>query len=897
MTVVERSSQASMISRAMARAMIDYVEGRGYTSRDGAVAIQGRTSDDEQKFDHSGRKVRMVGCRSALAVRQALLECKADEWLVIVTDRDREDLGEGILAHFVGQTLRRPDPWQAVRQRFNAHAVDARLTDQPGHREIAFGLLEAFPPGPWPPAPAGLLTRSHALGTVARARLELPEGATDLTTVLGWAIRPHATSQLAELRAAGGDPLVDAVIGWLGSAAGDAEPLVVALLRSGRPGDLVPLGLTVAQLTAVTDQRQAVELAMARLSHRWAGVSDTAVRALAPQADSVVRSLLSDSRRRPDAERVIAQADSLVKEAQADDLAAYSDVLAAGLNRRFGSLADLLARKPRAMAKIDSAWNSLRQHVLAPTDSRTRAFEGAVRLTRWLVNDAEKATPPHLAGYAWRQLTSGGWVDAAVNDAAAGVGDDHLGQALGSVLGAVTAIRDDHDQRFAREVAQSAAEPFDVLEYDGTRLYPLERLLPDTVITLAKSTPVLLLVLDGLSTGVTVDLMDDLINRTGARWAERLLPGSEQRAGGIAVLPSITDVSRTSLLGGKLLRGQQAVETKAYRELTAAHGLREAPIFHKKELDTVRPGFSLADQVRSAIDDTEGAPLVSCILNTIDDALDRSDPAGTHWDVASVKHLRALMERAREAGRTVVITSDHGHVVERRQGYTRTADGALGAARYRPGAGDLHDDEILVRGQRVLTPDNEAVLAVNERLRYGPLKAGYHGGAAPSEVVVPVIALVPVELAQDPNIQLAPPQEPTWWIESPVVDVPVEEDDATPTLFDDPRAEATQTPGLGDVVVKSEIFRQQRKVAGRVTLHDTEVAKLVNRLDAAPQTRITQMEVAKMLGLAQARINGAFEQLRKLLNVEGYPVVRRDLSTGAIILDASLAREQFGVQP
>ena len=35
------------------------------------------------------------------------------------------------------------------------------------------------------------------------------------------------------------------------------------------------------------------------------------------------------------------------------------------------------------------------------------------------------------------------------------------------------------------------------------------------------------------------------------------------------------------------------------------------------------------------------------------------------------------------------------------------------------------------------------MLAVDETLRYGPLKAGYHGGAAPAEAVVPVVVLVP----------------------------------------------------------------------------------------------------------------------------------------------------------
>ena len=42
------------------------------------------------------------------------------------------------------------------------------------------------------------------------------------------------------------------------------------------------------------------------------------------------------------------------------------------------------------------------------------------------------------------------------------------------------------------------------------------------------------------------------------------------------------------------------------------------------------------------------------------------------------------------------------------------------------------DGEVLVTGERVLLHDGTAVLAVDENLRYGPLKAGYHGGASPA---------------------------------------------------------------------------------------------------------------------------------------------------------------------
>ena len=79
----------------------------------------------------------------------------------------------------------------------------------------------------------------------------------------------------------------------------------------------------------------------------------------------------------------------------------------------------------------------------------------------------------------------------------------------------------------------------------------------------------------------------------------------------------------------------------------------------------------MADDVAAAIADVTGQPLVTCVLNTIDDALDRSDPGGTEWGADAVKHLAPLLDRARHAGRIVVLTADHGHIVERRQGTQR----------------------------------------------------------------------------------------------------------------------------------------------------------------------------------------------------------------------------------
>ena len=72
----------------------------------------------------------------------------------------------------------------------------------------------------------------------------------------------------------------------------------------------------------------------------------------------------------------------------------------------------------------------------------------------------------------------------------------------------------------------------------------------------------------------------------------------------------------------------------------------------------------------------------------------------------------------------------------------------------------------------MLLHDGRAVLAVDEHLRYGPLKAGYHGGGCPAEAVVPVAVLVPGAVPEDSDLTLAPPQEPAWWIDPVAPDTP-----------------------------------------------------------------------------------------------------------------------------
>ena len=429
-----------------------------------------------------------------------------------------------------------------------------------------------------------------------------------------------------------------------------------------------------------------------------------------------------------------------------------------------------------------------------------------------------------------------------------------------------------------------------------------------------------------MSAGVATEVVASVLSRTADGWAEALLPGQTRRAAALAVLPTLTEVSRASLLCGELRAGGQDTELNGFRKLTRAHGLGDSPLFHKKPLDSSRPGYAVADDVAAAISNVTGQPLVACVLNTIDDALDRNDPGGTEWSVDAIKHLVPLLDRARHAGRVVVLTADHGHVIERRQG-TQRPYAAISSGRSRAAAGLTGDGEVLVTGRRVL-PEGTAVLAVDETLRYGPLKAGYHGGAAPAEAVVPVVVLVPGgAIPADTDLRLAPPQEPAWWLDPldtpgpartppstqaappspsrPAADIRRRPREAAPTLFDQPETEpaqlrspvATRVSTGASAVLKSPTYAAQKRVAGRVSVSDDQVRGLLGALLAAPSRRLSPAAAAAALQVSPVTLRGAVLHVQRLLNVEGYPVLRIDADGATLILDEDLLREQFGIGP
>lgn len=888
--------------------------------RSGVLGVRARpTWTGPSEFAYADFNVRLVPCASALAVREALRARAEGLWIVILTDRDEDDLGVGITSHVYGGMLRNPDPWDAVRDQFGATRIDRRLVVDPRAREIAAGILAARGEAPWPPSRAGFLTLDHVSAAVATRQL----GFTDLSEavapeqVLAWAADSGRAVLLNELRDLTTPALAELVVKWLAARCAKAEPLVAQLLNDGRVEDIVPLGLAGrAVLGCQPGSEPWVLLRVQQLS--LSDVTEDQLMALVAPAEGVTRVLLdsADERATRQTGRVLARADALVQELRASAGADGSEYLRSSLTSRLAGLGEELRKAvarsstkaiaaspdatladPNSLSAIEVALNRVQQHALASHQDELRVGRAlaGVRLVRWLASEVTETSA--FADAMRKQRDVDAWVDRAYSDAWRGVDEDSLTYGLRAVLEAVRLRRDRHDGSFASALAAQtstgATLPDDVLL--------IEEVLASVVVPLAKEPrPVLLIVADGMSAAVGTQIVDDIERRYDS-WLECLPKGRSRRTVVVSALPSLTEVSRCSLLSGGLSTGQQEAERKGFAAFLRAHGIT-GTLFHKLSLETSGAGFALAPDVGAAVDNIDGVKVVACVLNTIDDALDRSDP-GIDWTTDAVSHLRPLLERARRAGRTVVLTSDHGHVIERREGRTLSV-GPSSSNRSRPTEGGPAPEpsEARVAGSRVLMHDGDAVLAVDERVRYGPLKAGYHGGAAPAEVVVPLHVLTPSE--PPAGWALATPQQPLWWHSAVTADVastaatdavaePLFPKGKVPTLFDETTREPIQD--FVAQILASAAYGEQRKRAQRVTLSDVQIASLLRHLVAAPGNRLDPATVAVALDIALVRLSGALPMAQRLLNVEQYPVLDRDADGSTIVLDLALLREQFGV--
>ena len=833
-----------------------------------------------------GATVVVARCVSALAVREQLLERSDDGFLIVITDRPAEDLGETLTGQFRQQRIEVVDMWHSVAGLFDATRVAGELR-QTGPL-VADALLRAVPAHGYPVAPAGVVTRDIAMKALADQLIGLEPAALTPLGLMQWTrdttARQRWRSEPTDIRRA--------VKAWITDTVGPVGAVSLDIAASEGMVDAVTIGLAADVMWPTSGPPPGPALAArTRAEHLMSGATlDQAdARQLADTARGLILRLATS--KDPTRNTFLHRAQDLLADLGWPEGAATSIVLPAGYDHRLRHLADALSQDDAD--PVEHRLADLVAHESAEIERRkdTSTAVMAVRLHRWLQSSA--APPPASLATAMRQMMADdAWVDRALADVAAGSNDPLVARAYAAVCERVLARRQGHDRAFAALLAEATSR-----EAAAAGVALIEDLVNETVRPLARKQPVLLVVVDGMSAPVATELAD---GAAALGWREVIPGDAEERQTVLAVLPTVTTFSRTSLLTGRLTSGTQVDEKRAFPVLAGG------PVFHKDDLRAAA-GEALPATVRQAVMGSD--PVVAVVLNTVDDTLAKHDPDGTDWTIDAVQHLHALLDLAGIADRIVVLTSDHGHVVER-GGEARPVAGADN--RWRPAdSAPVGDDEVLVTGRRVLVGDGRVVLPAVEGLRYGRKSAGYHGGATPAEATVPVIVLT-----RDPEPlvgagwQEATPQAPAWWHQAaraqvapadaspgPVRTVPPRQSE---TLFDDAPAapqvavDRTADEKLAADVVAGEVFARQSARAGRAALPDDTVLAVLTVL-LAGGGRAHRDTVATAAGVPAQRFGPTLAMLRRLLNVEGYDVVSMDPDGVTVVLDESLLRAQFRV--
>lgn len=846
-----------------------------------------------------GADVRVRACVSPLAVREALVEhqeANGSGYLVVVTDCSDDDLGAGIRSHLARGRLVEVDLWDTVLESFRASHVESAFVA----RDKAWApraLVDHEPAAGWPEAPGGTLTRDFALGKLAGAVMGVGGDHVDPAGLLRWSADPVAVRRYLDLP----DDVRAGLGGWLVERTRTAGALTLGAAATGHAADATALALVADLLWHDAADPSAVGTARGMLAARLGNQLPSQQEALAwgRVAKVLVAGELAEGE--PHATAVAERAERLLDELGARSVVPLSRFLPAALNHRVRAVAAALqaalpAPTVETLRPAEEALDAAHDHELAAVEARVGTATMAVRLARWLAAcstfDSPDDAPSTLAAALDRQVQVDAWVDRAYADVFTGDPDREIGAACAAVAKAVAARRAAHDEQLARLLAEATERDADL-----GRIVPVEEALARVVRPLASAERgVLLVVVDGMSTGVATEIAEGVAAR---RWTELVDGSVGARQALLPALPTLTSVSRTSLLTGGLRTGSALDEKKFFAD---AVGL-PARLFHKDQL-RAPAGAALAPDVAAAVADTD-LRVVGVVLNTVDDTLDKLDPGGTTWNLESVQHLPALLDAARAADRIVLLTSDHGHVVERGSSHRPHPDAT--SARWRPADPPPADGEIVVTGRRVRLGGGTVVVPWREDIRYAPKRAGYHGGAAAAEVAVPITVHVRGPVDSIAGWVPAAPPEPPWWLsplapEQPAVAALVEpltvSPAVPPTLFDEveapARAAAASDPVevLLDLLLASPVYAEQRRRAGRGAPDDTRVRTILGAL-LRNGGRLHETTLAGVAQIPAARLRNVLAAVRKLLNVEGYDVLGVDADQVTVVLDVRLLREQF----
>jgi hypothetical protein len=898
------------------------------------------------------RRFAVVRADTVLAVREVLATAEAGRRpTILLTGLDQTELGQDVVARLARGKLRRIDLWEGVKRLFRARQLDPALRET----GLARALLESKPPDrDYDPVPAGVLDAGTAWRAILHHSLGLEDREPDLAGLLRWA----ATTAAMRYRESPED-LRQATRSRLAAMLGPAAGSILNIIEAGAARDALALAIACEVVFAEEAAGDpSLQAAAARLErfHLNRPIEPETGRVLARAASDALDDLGRDD---PDAARSqLCRADALLSEIQAAliaHLGRRTPLAWDGRLRRFAralagatGIADGRgAGRTAGLGACEAALERVAEHALAGEEANRGRLERAglaLRLARWL-GTPEEANTGSFAQLARHYRDEIAFVDWARDRLAGGDELTELTGAYDAIERAVAARRARFSRAFATALAdwtRSGSDPSGVLRVEDVAARVVAKVV-------GEERPVLLIVLDGMSWPVARELQADLRR---LHWAEAALPGAERppAVGGsvtsgdqatgeppppvVAAIPSVTEFSRASLLAGHRHRGRQDDERRLFPVIPAllSRCERNYPpmVFHKGELTQGGRG-ALAPAVEQAIRDPHRR-VVAAVINAVDDRLAGGAQVRETWSVESIRPLGALLHNAREAGRVVILASDHGHVWHR-DAPPIPADGA--AARWRPATDEsgLQDGEVLLEGERVSGPGDahRLVAAWADDARYGAARNGYHGGASPQEMLAPLMLLSDVT-ARVPALEPREPRRPAWWdapgrrrpdgsrragsaiaSSSPARTAripagflfhpePPADAAAGPVAADTPAPHAAAGPGPSEAapgwlgrLVQSPTYQAQRQMVRKFAPEDEVVTRVLEAL-LSRDSSMTPAALARRIGQSPARLDGLIAKVQRLLNVEGYEVLRLDRRRELVELDVPLLKRQFGLE-
>ena len=868
----------------------------------------------------SGQAVKLVYCVSELAMREALVQHDGRTRLVLLSRFDESHLAKDVIARVWKNEPQRISPWKTLQQLINVRQIDPRLLKKT-ERWMAEALLNCFDRYSREVSFGEVLDFDGAWKALAVGYLGYQETSPDLDALFRWSLSPDVPRLLDHLP----DDVKTNISGWLSLGSPKAAPVIEAIFNAGHASDLLAVSLVCSMI-----YEEGVSLSdLIESSYLYAGQGRFVERYLSGKKINidVLRLLGSEASRTASnmiqqqgvaaMDKIGGKTEQIVASLDLMPLCVNSTLLPQGYVLRLELFAHALeeALVSKSVDKAELALAEVKKHVQASFPKSREQIDNsqmAIRLVRWLsdqhtdTNTAEAC----LSGY----VLNGGFVDWARSRIWSGDMNEALSNVFHQLSDAVTAKRQSQNQAFSRFIpafARGDALPENYL--------PVESVLDKLVAPIAAESPVLLLVLDGMSEAVYRELTEDILKHN---WVELTQEGIRQDTCVVAAFPTVTQVSRCSLLSGVLSQGDSANEKsafKAHSALKQTSSTKYPPeLFHKKDIQKSGSG-ALDSQVREKLAGTQHRVL-GLVINGIDDQLSSSSQVSVDWNLDNLRLLGHVLEAAKEAGRIVIITSDHGHVLDHDSFYQQSQH--ENGERYQLASNSLSDNEINVSGKRVVTEDASVVMPWSEQLRYTKSKnMGYHGGTSLQEVVIPLgIFANPSDKPLLDGWTETPKYTPDWWdvdnaVSSYVAAKLAEETIVMPKKTRgkvnkqavsekmDDMFSSTQTAEpiqLGDSVLlidkllASSVYRQQLQTAGRTNIKSEQLTAFIS-LMIESQGQAMESSVCKGLNIPKIRLRGFLAGIQKTLNVDGYPIVSVDRESQTIRLNIDDLKKQFEI--